>query len=1108
MPGKKIDRRSFLVGAGATGIAAGAAASLPASARAILLSSATAAIDHAKLPKDFSDNGTLIPDDGWHLWIDKAAQWQEDEIFLPEDMKLETLPVNSPTGGWDALRAAANSADYAEVTLPTTVEEHFWGRYGTRSYTPDEYRYASDDAVPQNGAYVGVSWWWRAIEIPKEYAGQRISLHIRGARQRAEVFLNRRLVGYSILEELPFDCDLTGPANPGGDNILAIRITNPGGRYDWVDGGTIEWRKVKFHRSHGFGGLDRGMVLSVHGGDFRVGELWILNTPRPKTIRVLYRVAANGDRASQNDFSASYEVIDAVSGKRLQTTLEKEKENQLSWPEGVKSALINCPEAQLWDLGSPKLYELRLVLTGGAGAEFSRTTLFGFRWFGPEGLGENAIFKLNGRRIKVYTAISWGFWGRNGLWPTPDLAEKEVTAAKRLGLNCLNFHRNVGKEDVFRAQDRLGLLRYMEPGGGREAVPALPGNGSASAPAAAAPPDSDAERFVRRYMKAKCVAMVRAFRSHPSLIEYCLQNEINADLKNPETIEILDAMRAEDPSRSIVLNDGFVARGAAQAWYAPYDDKLHRSDQEEAGGWWINHQGAGDQWYDEFYKDPQHFTYREPRRAQLVEFGEMEGCAVPDNHSLMIEQIEKSTGMSYDLADHKAIVAGYDAFLDRWEFRKAFPAATDVFLAIGRKSYESWQQYLENIRLCDEVDFAAISGWESTAIENHSGIVDSLRNFKSDPELISSSLLPVRPVAKQRSLVTGTGDSATFDIWLLNDTDLQLSGELIFSVVDPQGRTSELGRFPVPKHVSSQFSYLLKEAFATPPLKIEGLYRFKLEITSHPLSTNTREIWVANPNPRKHAKPLEIGVSGVTPELRKRLAALGEVSDFAPDKHFDVLVSCGLGANTTISGEAGDDASLDAPSATATPATPATAATNARPARPLEPGEAAPIAVPGKLSDAMMDAVRAGTPLLVMAQADSLAHGVATQLATAGAFEYHGLVGVLRAPWMGVWYIVREHPVYAGLPVNCAMGIFYQAKGRQANGLLVDNKTGCAPVEVITGYSRDHDRNVGAGTFAAKLGAGRILFQRVPELTPVFEQRVLANAVNWLAANRNNAAAG
>jgi beta-galactosidase len=1107
MPGKKIDRRSFLVGAGATGIAAGAAASLPASARALLLSSSSPAIDHASLVQQFSDNGTLIPDDAWHLWIDKAAQWQDDEIFLPEDVKLDALPLNPPSGGWGPLRVAQNSADYAGVTLPTTVEEHFWGYYGTRSYTPEEYRYASDDAVPQNGGYVGVSWWWRAIDIPKAYAGQRIFLHIRGARQRAEVFLNRKLVGYSILEELPFDCDLTAAANPGGENILAIRITNPGGRYDWVDGGTIQWGKVKFHRSHGFGGLDRGMVLSAHDGDFRVGELWVLNTPLPKTIRVLYGVAANADRALQNDFSASYEVIDSVSGRRLQTTLENEKEDQPSWPEGVKSALISCPDAELWDLGAPKLYELRLTLTDANATKFSRSTSFGFRWFGPEGLGENAIFKLNGRRVKVYTAISWGFWGRNGLWPTPELAEKEVTAAKRLGLNCLNFHRNVGKEDVFRAQDRLGLLRYMEPGGGREAVIALPGNGSAAAAAAPAPPDSDADRFVRRYMKAKCVAMVRAFRSHPSLIEYCLQNEINADLKNPETIEILLAMRAEDPSRSIVLNDGFVARGAAQAWYAPYDAKLHRSDEEEAGGWWINHQGAGDQWYDEFYKDPRNFTYREPRRGQLVEFGEMEGCAVPDNHPLMIAQIEKTAGVSYDLADHKAIVAGYEAFLDRWGFRKAFPTATDVFLAIGRKSYESWQQYLENIRLCDEVDFAAISGWESTAIENHSGIVDNLRNFKSDPELISSSLLPVRPVAKQRSTVTASGDSATFDIWLLNDTDAQLDGELILSVVDPKGDRSELARYPVPKHVQNQFSYLLKEGFTTPPLKIEGLYRFKLEVTSHPLSANTREIWVADPNPYKHAKALEIGVSGVTPELRKRLAALGEVADFAPGDHYDVLVSCGIGENTTISSEAGDDASLDAPSASAASAT-TPAPPSAIPARPLEPGEAAPIAVPGKLSDAVMDAARAGTPLLVIAQADSLAHGVATQLAAAGAFEYRGLVGGLRAPWMGNWYIVREHPVYDGLPVKCAMGIFYQARGRQANGLLIENKTGAEPVEIITGYSRDHDRNVGAGTFTAKIGAGRILFQRVPEMTRVFDQRVLANAVNWLAAHRNNAAAG
>ncbi len=64
-----------------------------------------------------------------------------------------------------------------------------------------------------------------------------------------------------------------------------------------------------------------------------------------------------------------------------------------------------------------------------------------------------------------------------------------------------------------------------------------------------------------------------------------------------------------------------------------------------------------------------------------------------------------------------------------------------------------------------------------------------------------------------------------------------------------------------------------------------------------------------------------------------------------------------------------------------------------------------------------------------------LSDGVAKQLAAAGAFAYSGNVGDVRAPWMGNWYFVRKHPVYDGLPVDQAMGIHYQAKGREANGL-------------------------------------------------------------------------
>ena len=149
------------------------------------------------------------------------------------------------------------------------------------------------------------------------------------------------------------------------------------------------------------------------------------------------------------------------------------------------------------------------------------------------------------------------------------------------------------------------------------------------------------------------------------------------------------------------------------------------------------------------------------------------------------------------------------------------------------------------------------------------------------------------------------------------------------------------------------------------------------------------------------------------------------------------------------------------------------------------------------LAPELLDAIRAGTPLLVMAQEDALADGLAIQLAAEGAFAYRGQVGRMRAPWTGSWYFLRAHPVYAGLPTDQAMGLHYQASGRTANGLLVDGPD----VDVFVGYGRDHDRQVGAGTFTARLGRGKILFQRVPDFAPPLQQRFLHNVLAWLCSD-------
>ncbi|KQZ29103.1 hypothetical protein ASD47_20490 [Caulobacter sp. Root1472] len=1035
-----LDRRSFLA-AGGLGVAA-ALAPVPVTAA--------------------EADPLAIADEGWSLWIDQAAAWKDDAIHLPGGFDLAALPVNPPTGGW----ASLGSSEALRVDLPTTVEQHCWGKFGTRPYGPDEYRYAEDDDVPRYGAYKGVSWWSKTIDIPTAAKGRRVMLNIRGARLRAEVFLNEQLVGYSIMSELPIVCDLTTAMRPGQANRLAIRITNPGGRFDWRDSTTMMWGKAKLFASHGFGGLDRGLTLSVHPLAARIDDAWALNTPDPRRVIAFMEIALERPLAEDGldrlKAKASATLVDDKTGQPVVADIRLEALERLDDHRLRARFAVHAPGAALWDLDTPNLHRLRLRWAEARDAVDAREVRFGFRWFAPEGLGTDALLRLNGRRVRLYSAISWGYWGFNGLWPTPELARREVSSARTLGLNALHFHRNVGKPEVFAAMDEMGLLRVMEPGGGRHAI------GKDLKPGETLPP---ADVFSRDFMVEKCKAMARAFRSHPSLVQYTLQNEIGANLANPDVQAVLKAIHDLDPSRTVILNDGFVARGAAQAMYLPYDDHYYRSDAEEWGGWWVNHQGAGDQWYDRFYKGKDDYIHRQTGKPFIVEFGEMQGCAVADNHAAMLVEILAKGGKSYDLEDHRAVVAATNGYLERWGFQKAFPTSEALFLSVGRKAYEAWREYLENIRIGDTVDVAAISGWESTAIENHSGIVDVLRGFKADPALLSQSLRPVLAIAKPRGLAYGAGDSAELDLYLLNDTGKAVTGELVLSLVGPDGGVEPLGRWPVPDQSPDRFSYLAAESVRSPPLRREGLNRIRVALGD---IVSDREIWVTGPAP-KSARTVRLGVSGIARSLRDQLAAAPSVvlEDFKSDARYDGIIASGLKSDEIVRRLVGEQTGLEA--------------------QPKK-GEK-PVAVLGELPPDVLAAVKAGVPLLAMVQEDGLAEGVARQLSGLGLFDYAGQVGGLRAPWMGNWNYVRAHSTFAGLPVDRGLSVLHQVEGQPSNGLIVDGEG----LEVIAAYSRDHDRKNGAASFVARRGGMRVLVHRLPDMAGPLQQRWLANAVDWLA---------
>ncbi|GAB4367005.1 MAG: hypothetical protein Kow0042_07300 [Calditrichia bacterium] len=829
-----------------------------------------------------------IADTGWRLWPDTVAAWENDSLYLPNEIHLERLPVNAPTGGWLLL----NNSTGIEITLPTTVEEHFWGAFGYRDYGTDCYFQSGIDQA-KNGNYRGVSWWWRTVDLPANLKGKKLILHIRGARLRAEVYWNRQLVGYHIITETSFTCDITPAARPGETNLLAIRITNPGGQMDWMDTRYLQWGEYRFHSSHGFGGLDRGLFISAHDPVY-LEDAWVLNTPEVRAVMAYARLK-NDSPFPVNGFINFRIFHPRRPGEVL---LQRRQEFSL---EARRDTVVECrlhyPEAKLWDLENPNLYlmecSLRCPSPGGSGVwrDEQRKT-FGFRWFEAEGIGKSAILRLNGRRIRLVSAISWGFWGLNGLWPTPESAEREVLAAKNFGMNCIQFHRNIGKAEVLDAQDRLGLLRFMEPGGGQQAL------GETYKLYAPSPTDSlntsgrggEPRSFAEKYMEEKIIRMIRDHRSHPSLIIYNIQNEIHPDLKNPRIYHLLRRMHREDPSRIITLKSGIPPRN--QAWMQPYDETVYHDDGTGYSGWWDQHTvGGPGVWQDGLYKNPRDFTHRSVNDSEIVVWGEMLGAAVPDNHARMIREIEAAGGKAYDLQDHREILQAYDQFLDRWDFRRAFPHSEELFLSIGNKCYDFWGRVIETARLAEANDFLVISGWESTAIENHSGLLDNLRGVKGDPRLISTRLALLRPVIKARSLVINKNEPAILDLFLLNETH-QLHGEqATLTLFTPGNNAVTLGQFKIPRWEKDRFVYPIIDSLYTTKFSEEGWYRLQLSIEGAPGIAAEESLLVveAFPDP---GRILKVGVAIHEPEFIEQLNRLPGIQavPYQTGGHYDILL--------------------------------------------------------------------------------------------------------------------------------------------------------------------------------------------------------------------------
>ncbi|MBR2964049.1 MAG: hypothetical protein IKC53_07580 [Lentisphaeria bacterium] len=686
---------------------------------------------------------------GWKLWRDTDAKWQSEKVVVP-GTPLDQITAHQPTGGWDAL----SKADRKDVSVPGTVEQYFTDMSALeKDYTID----------PKNfwQPLQGVSWWSRTFKVDQDLTGKKVFLRFSALTYQAEIFLNHELIACDAACDTEFVLDITGKLKKGDTAALDIRITNPGGDYDWTDYIPFTWNGVKLNGRRAVGGVTGHVSLEITDPVY-IDDVYIMNTPDPKTVEV--RITAINDTGKDVEEECTVRLVQdnvpVMAGEFV----------KLKPGENLITRKFTHANAELWDLDNPNLYTMSVKI-----GDEEEVQSFGFRWFGPEGVGKDAMFRLNGKRIVLRSAISWGWWPVTGTIPLPEYAEKQIKAAKDFGMNMLNFHRHMGQDIVLQEADKQGLLYYAEPGGFI--------SGSQS-------PEG------RVIAKERVRRMVKKFRSHPSLVIYNLINELGLGREQHDQnwySSMVSFTHQNDPSRIVVLTSGWSKEGINVEDYnkmncMPFDDKVYQV------GFRDNHNATGPNisYPANYYTNSKRYWNYTENKEELVFWGEEGAISTPPRLELIMDELKKIGQDGMDGEDYKNWYKRMNKYLDEKGLRKDFPTVEAFTSELGKVGIRHQGRRIEIIRLNNITDGYAINGWEAMLRENNSGVVDTFRNPKGDPAILRAYNAPLKLAVHTPTPSFTVPNTISADIHIINEENLNGEYTLVTQLIQDGKAVKEI----------------------------------------------------------------------------------------------------------------------------------------------------------------------------------------------------------------------------------------------------------------------------------------------------------------------------
>lgn len=362
----------------------------------------------------------------------------------------------------------------------------------------------------------------RDVEVPANWNGSDVILHIGAAGSAYYVWVNGQKVGYSEDSKLPSEFDVTRFVRPGR-NTIAIQV------YRWSDGSYLEdqdfWR---------VSGIEREVFLMA----------------APKTRVRDFFVHAGLDAAYRDGRLA---VDMAVTGSGAPVTARAvlldgtrpvlELSRRIAAGDGERAVSLTgaVPGVKQWSAETPNLYMLLVELYDANGKVIQSTySRIGFRTVEIR----NGLVSVNGRPITIRGVNRHEHDPETFHVISLESMERDIQLMKRNNINALRTSHYPNDPRLYDLADRYGLYvmdeanieshGYMDWANKR---PALRGQYQLGFD----PAWEDAH-------KSRILNMVERDKNHPSILFWSLGNEAGI---GPTFNKAAAAVKARDPARLV-----------------------------------------------------------------------------------------------------------------------------------------------------------------------------------------------------------------------------------------------------------------------------------------------------------------------------------------------------------------------------------------------------------------------------------------------------------------------------------------------------------------------------------------------------------------------------